>query len=104
MWIGGSSPDATANTAVYVVPQSWFKQTASVEVGYRILPASNTKLTVGYSFNNTNRTNAQVEHSITNTESVQLSSMLGSDVLGRITYEHGERYGTPGLWNGVGKS
>ena len=94
VWIGGSSPDATANTAVYVVPQSWFKQTASVEVGYRILPASNTKLTVGYTFNNTNRTNAQVEHSITSTGSVQLSSMLGADVLGRITYEHGERSGT----------
>ena len=94
VWIGGSSPDATANTAVYVVPQSWFKQTASLEVGYRIIPESNTKLTFDYSFNNINRTNAQVEHSITNTESVQLSSMLGADVMGRLTYEHSDRNGS----------
>jgi hypothetical protein len=93
VWIGGSSPDATASTAVYVVPQNWFKQTATVEVGYRILPASNTKLTVSYSFNDTSRSNAQVEHSTTNSESVQLSSMLGSDIMGRITYEHGDRTG-----------
>ena len=94
VWIGGSSPDATANTAVYVVPQNWFKQTATVEVGYRLLPASNTKLTVNYSFNDTNRTNAQVEHSTTNSESVQLSSMLGPDIMGRITYQHGDRSGS----------
>lgn len=94
VWIGGSSPDATANTAVYVVPQNWFKQTAKLEIDYRILPASNTKLTAGYSFNDTNRGNAQVEHSITNTASLQLSSMLGSDVMGRISYEHGERTGS----------
>jgi len=94
VWIGGSSPDATANTAVYVVPQSWFKQTASLEVGYRIVPESNTKLTFDYSFNNINRTNAQVEHSITNTESLQLSSMLGADMLGRLTYEHSDRNGS----------
>jgi hypothetical protein len=93
VWIGGSSPDATANTAVFVVPQNWFKQTATVEVGYRILPASNTKVTVNYSFNDTSRGNAQVEHSTTNSESVQLSSMLGSDIMGRISYEHGDRTG-----------
>jgi hypothetical protein len=89
----GSSADSAANTARYVVPQGWFKQTANVEVGYRILPASNTKLTVNYSFNDTNRDNAQVEHSVTNTASVQLSSMLGSDILGRISYERGDRTG-----------
>ena len=94
VWIGGSSPDATASTAVYVVPQNWFKQTASLEVGYRIIPESNTKLTFDYSFNNIDRTNAQVEHSITNTESLQLSSMLGADVLGRLTYEHSDRNGS----------
>lgn len=94
VWIGGSSPDAAATTAAYVVPQSWFKQTAKVEVGYRILPASNTKLTASYSFNNTNRSNAQVEHSITNSESLELSSMLGSDLLGRLTYAHGDRTGS----------
>ena len=49
---------------------------------------------MGYSFNNTNRTNAQVEHSITNSEYVELSTVLGSDVMGRLTYEHKDRSGT----------
>ena len=94
VWIGGSSPDANANTAVYVVPQGWFKQTAKIEADYRFLPGSSTKLTVGYTFNNINRTNAQVEHSITNTEYAQLSSVLGADLMGRLSYEHKERNGT----------
>jgi hypothetical protein len=99
VWIGGTSPDAQANTAVYVVPQNWFKQTATVEASYRILPDSNTKLTATYSFNDISRTNAQVEHSTTNTEALLLTSMIGSDVLGRISYEHADRsanlvYGT----------
>lgn len=99
---GGHGPDATANPASppnYVVPQNWFNQTAKVELGYLILPESNTKLTANYSFNDINRTNAQVEHSITNTESLELSSMLGRDALGRVTYEHADRTGT--LINGI---
>ena len=94
VWIGGSSPDATANTAVYVVPQEWFKQTAKVELDYRLIPESNTKLTASYAFNDTERTNAQVEHSTTHTAFVQLSSMLGSDFLGRLSYEYNDRSGT----------
>jgi hypothetical protein len=94
VWIGGSSPDATANTAVYVVPQSWFKQTAKLQVGYMVDPASGTKVTLSYAFNNTNRTNAQVEHSITNTVSVELSSMIGTDIMTRLTYQYADRNGT----------
>ncbi len=93
VWGGGHGPDATATTAVYVVPQNWFKQTAEIEAGYLILPESDTKLTASYAFNDTNRTNAQVEHSITNTESIQLRSMIGPDIVGRVTYEHAERTG-----------
>jgi Putative outer membrane beta-barrel porin, MtrB/PioB len=93
VFIGGPSPDATANTAVYVVPQNWFKQTASAELGYVVLPENSTKVTASYAFNDTHRTNAQVDHSVTNTESVQVSSMFGSDIMGRITYEHGDRTG-----------
>lgn len=94
VWIGGSSPDATANTAVYVVPQEWFKQTANVELGYRLIPESNTKLTVSYSFNDTERKNAQVEHSTTSSAGVQLISMLDSDLMGRLSYEYSDRSGT----------
>ncbi len=94
VWIGGPSPDAQANTAVYVVPQSWTKQNANLEVGYLVDPESSTKVTASYTFNNTNRTNAQVEHSITNTVSLAVSTMIGSDLMGRISYEHGNRSGT----------
>lgn len=94
VWLDGHGPDSTATQAAYVVPQSWFKQTASVELDYRILPESNTKVTVGYSYNNTQRSNAQVEHSRTHTEYVEVSSMVGSGILGRVTYEHGDRDGS----------
>ncbi len=94
VWGGGASPDATANTAIYVVPQNWFNQTALVEVDYRVLPESNTKITANYSFNDIDRTNAQVEHSITNSEYIQLSSMLQSDILSRLTFQHADRSGS----------
>lgn len=100
VWIGGGSPDAHANRAVFVVPQNWYKQTAKVEATYHFRRASNTKLMVDYSFNDIHRTNAQVKHSTTHTGSVQLSSMLGKAFMGRLTYEHADRngriiYGTP---------
>lgn len=93
-YIGGSSPDATANTAVYALPQGWFNQTANLEATYNIFPESNTKLMVDYYFNAIDRTNAQVEHSVTNTESIDLSSMPRPDILARVTYEHADRNGT----------
>ena len=100
VWIGGPSPDATANTAVFVVPQDWFKQTAKVEATYHLRRSSNTKLIADYSFKHIHRTNAQVENSRTHTGSVQLISMLGKAVMGRLSYEHADRngrliYGTP---------
>lgn len=94
VWMGGSSIDAQANSAYYSVVQNWVKQNASLELGYLLDPQSSTKLTANYTFNDTSRSNAQVEHSITNTESIQLSSMLGRDFLGRVSYEHANRSGT----------
>lgn len=94
VWGDGHSQDGTASIASYVVPQNWFKQKADVELGYLVLPESSTKVTLNYSFNNTNRTNAQVEHSITNTVSLNVSSMLGKDLMARFGYEHGDRSGT----------
>ncbi len=93
VWIGGSSPDATANTAVYVVPQGWVKQNGSVELDYLVLPESSTKVTASYNFNNTNRTNAQVTHSVTHSFGLNVSSMLGKEILARVSYEHDNRSG-----------
>ena len=93
VWIGGSSPDATANTAVYVVPQGWVKQNGSVELDYLVLPESSTKVTASYNFNNTNRTNAQVRHSVTHSFGLNVSSMLGKEILARVSYAHDNRSG-----------
>lgn len=93
VWLGGSGADATANRFAFVVPQNWFKQTAKVEATYHLRRASNTKLRVEYSYKDIDRTNAQVEHSITHGGSVQLSSMLGKSIMGRLTYEHADRSG-----------
>ena len=93
VWIGGPSPDGNANTAVFVVPQNWFKQTAKAELTYHLRRSSSTKLYLGYAFNDTHRTNAQVRNSTTHTGTVQLSSMLGKSIMGRATYEHADRSG-----------
>jgi MtrB/PioB family decaheme-associated outer membrane protein len=93
VWGGGSSADALATRARFVVPQNWFKQTAKAEATYHLRRASNTKLILGYSFQDIHRTNAQVRNSTTHTGSAQLSSMLGKTVMGRLTYEHADRSG-----------
>jgi len=94
VWTGAFAPDSSAGYPSYVVPQDWFNQTAKLEASYRLVPENNTKLTATYSFNDIDRTNAQVEHSVTNTESLQLSSMIGPALLGLLTYEHADRSGT----------
>jgi hypothetical protein len=93
VWGGGSSADALATRARFVVPQNWFKQTAKAEATYHLRRASNTKLILGYSFQDIHRSNAQVRNSTTHTGSAQLSSMLGKAVMGRLTYEHADRSG-----------
>lgn len=108
VFFGAATIDAQANAFNFSVVQNWVKQNGSVELGYLIMPESSTKVTVNYTFNDTSRSNAQVGHSITNTETIQLSSMLGKEILGRLTYEHAHRsgvlhYGTAwgNLENGV---
>ncbi|MDE2184477.1 MAG: MtrB/PioB family outer membrane beta-barrel protein [Alphaproteobacteria bacterium] len=94
VWGGGHGPDANTGSAYYVVPQNWFKQTGKVELGYRILPESDTRITASYAFNSINRTNAQVEHSTTNTFALDLTSMIGTETMARVDYEHNNRSGT----------
>jgi hypothetical protein len=93
IWFGGASLDATANSFNFSVVQNWVKQNGNLELAYLIIPESSTKLTANYSFNDTSRSNAQVGHSITNTATIQLSSMLGKEILGRLSYEHAIRSG-----------
>ena len=69
---GGAAADGTGaaaigSTSFFVVPQDWVKQNAGVEVGYRVLPEYDTKVTVGYRVDNVDRSNAQIGRSWTNT-------------------------------------
>ncbi|GAA0546245.1 hypothetical protein FHS83_000730 [Rhizomicrobium palustre] len=93
VWNSGN-PDQNNNRADYVVPQNWVKQTGTAELSYLILPESSTRVTASYAFNNTNRTNAQVEHSETNSFDLNISSMLGKDILTRLSYGHSNRAGS----------
>jgi len=93
---GGENDNLTtgATTFNFVVPQDWLKQNAGAEVGYKILPASDTKLTVGYRLDTIDRSNAQVGHSWTNTGSIALSSELGSQLDGKLSFDYANRSGT----------
>jgi hypothetical protein len=90
---GGSSADAIATRGLFIVPQNWFKQTAKVEATYHFNRSHNTKLMLDYALKDIHRRNAQVEHSTTHVGTVQLSSMLGRSLMGRLTYEHASRSG-----------
>jgi hypothetical protein len=89
---GGSSDSSLVGTA-YVIPQDWFKQNAGAEVGYRILPQYNTKLTVGYRLDAIDRSNAQVGHSWTNTATAAVSSEFGSQINGKLSFDYIDRSG-----------
>jgi MtrB/PioB family decaheme-associated outer membrane protein len=99
---GGASPDSTSTcsgtTTAYVVPQEWLKQKVNLDADYRILPQSNTKLTLGYEYDDTDRSNAQVGHSDTNIGTLGLSSMMGSALMGRINYTYSDRSGVLNYW------
>lgn len=89
----GGEGDANFTSASFVVPQNWFKQNTGFDAGYRILPEYNTKLTIAYRFDDISRKDAQVGHSITNTETVALLSSLGSQANGKLSFEHADRSG-----------
>ena len=75
------------------MPQGWTKQNAGVDVGYSIAPQTDTKLTVGYRYDDVSRSNAQVGSSNTNTVAVRLLSQVGP-VYGRLSYEYSDRSGS----------
>jgi MtrB/PioB family decaheme-associated outer membrane protein len=89
----GGLSDSNLSGVAFVVPQDWLKQNAGGEVGYRFIPESDTKVTVGYRFDAIERSNAQVGHSSTNTATVALLSDIGPDVNGKISFEYADRTG-----------
>lgn len=102
---GGDSDSSFTGTAI-AVPQTWFKQNAGVEAGYRVLPQSDTKMTVGYRWDGVSRSNAQVGHSSTNTVTAALSSEIGSQIDGKLSFEYADRSGAInwiGPWSYLGQ-
>jgi MtrB/PioB family decaheme-associated outer membrane protein len=95
---GSGMDSAEAANYAYVVPQEWLKQKIKLDADYKILPQSDTKLTLGYEYDDTERSNAQVGHSNTNTATVGLSSMMGSAFMGRINYQYSDRTGVLNYW------
>lgn len=89
----GTDSSVTKSTLQFVVPQDWLKQNAGGEVAYRILPESDTKVTVGYRFDDIERSNAQVGHSSTNTASIALMSQIGSQANGKLSFDYADRTG-----------
>lgn len=87
----GGAGDTNFTSSSFVVPQEWLKQNAGFDVGYRIDPRSSTKVAFGYRYDDVSRSNAQVGSSNTNTESISLSSALGTTAFGRLSYQHADR-------------
>jgi hypothetical protein len=93
---GGSAADSTpggASNFVFAVPQDWLKQNAGFDATYRLIPEYNTRLTIGYKLNVTDRSNAQVGHSYTNSASVAVLSDLGPNVDGKLSFDYTNRSG-----------
>jgi MtrB/PioB family decaheme-associated outer membrane protein len=95
----GSDTSITGATPIgYVVPQEWLKQKVNLDADYRIPGQSNTKVFANYEFDDTDRSNAQVGHSWTDTGTLGVSSMLASNLQGRVSGTLGERSGVVNYW------
>lgn len=91
---GNDSSLASSTPYAFVVPQDWLKQNAGAEVTYKIIPRYNTQLSLGYRLDVTDRSNAQVGESATNTGSIGISSNLGPQFNGRLTFDYIDRTGS----------
>lgn len=87
----GGGSDSSFTGLAYAVPQDWLKQNAGAEATYRILPESDTKVSVGYRFDSVERSNAQAGHSFTNTGTVALRSQLAQDIDGDLSFQYAGR-------------
>lgn len=91
---GGGLSDARLTGVNYVIPQDWVKQDAGLNLGYLLAPKYNTRLTLGYRYKHTSRSNAQVGQSSTGTMTLALTTALGPKAFGRLSFVHFDRTGT----------
>ena len=83
------STTVTAYTLRNAVASSWTKQTAQVEAGYKVLDS--TKLTVGYIYRDTDRTEAVVNHNSENEGYAKVRTTFSQDLTGSLGYNHSVR-------------
>ncbi len=79
----------TPSSGYYNLPYSYNHQSATAEVGYRLLPQ--TKVSVGYQFDDTYRTYADASVVIENTAWARIRSQVMPDVFAALRYAHSDR-------------
>ena len=83
--------DCTANGGLCTnLPFSYQHQTITAEAGYRIMPQ--TKVTLNDTFEDTQRTYADVSVVTQNTITAKIRSEVFDDVFGALSYSHQDRY------------
>lgn len=89
MMIYGDPTDTTALKYRQAVPESWTKQELTLTAGYHILPE--TRLTLGYTFRDAQRSNAITRLAQDSEMSAKLHSALGSGWTASLDYLHADR-------------
>lgn len=91
----GTSNCTTTPSGCYsfIVPQTWVKQNAGIDLGYMVLPEYQTKWTVGYRYDGVDRSNAQVSHSNQSTASTAVLTKFTNDLDGKLSFDYSDRSG-----------
>jgi MtrB/PioB family decaheme-associated outer membrane protein len=87
----GGASDSSLLSYEYVVPQDWLKQNAGGEIGYRIMPEYDTRVSLGYRFDKIDRSNAQVGHSDQSSATAAVTSNFGANLNGKLSFEFDDR-------------
>ncbi len=101
--VDGLRSDAgSASKIMYRTPlnESWVKQTAQVTAGYRILPS--TKLTLGYTWRDTERSDALIKSSSENEVAAKVRTTFSDETTGSVGYTHAIRAASApnfAIWN-----
>lgn len=93
VYTGGQTSDARLTGSGYVIPQNWVKQNAGLNFGYLLIPRYSTRLTLGYRYDHTSRSNAQVGQSSKDTMRIAVTSSMGSKSFARLSFVHADRTG-----------
>ena len=92
-----------ATARCYNLPFSYRKQTATAEVGYRIMPQ--TKVTLSDTFATTWRNYSDTSQVYSNTVTAKVRSAVTDDIFGSLSFSHQDRtahnYNNMGWWQAI---